>query len=40
MRALDTIKSTKLEAGIWNLNMYLFFRKSRFALEIKIYKIS
>ena len=35
MRALDTIKSTKFEAGIQYLNVYLFFRKAGFALVIK-----
>ena len=40
MRALDTIKSTKFEAEIQYLSVYLFFRKTRFALVIKINKIS
>ena len=40
MSALDTIKSTKFEAGIQYLSVYLFFRKTRFALVIKINKIS
>ena len=40
MRALDTIKSTKFEAGILYLSVYLFLRKTRFALVIKINKIS
>ena len=40
MRALDTIKSTKFEAGIQYLNVYSLFRKTRFAFVIKINKIS
>ena len=40
MRALDTIKSTKFEAGIQYQSVYLFFRNTRFALVIKINKIS
>ena len=38
MRALDTIKSTKFEAGFQYLSVHLFFRKSRFALVIKVTK--
>ena len=39
MKALDTIKSTKFEAGIQYLSVYVFsFRKTRFALVIKINK--
>ena len=39
MRALDTIKSTKFEAGFQYLNVYLIFRKTHFAFVIKINKI-
>ena len=39
MSALDTIKSTKYEAGIQYHGVYLFFRKTPFALVIKINKI-
>ena len=41
MRALDTIKSTKFEAGILYLNVYTFFflEKTPFALVIKNNKI-
>ena len=40
MIAIDTIDSTKFEAGIQYLNVYLFFpRKTCFALVIKIYII-
>ena len=40
MKALDTIKSTKFEAGIQYLSVLFFSRKTRFALVIKINKIS
>ena len=40
MRAVDSINSTKFEAEIQYLNGYLFFRKTGFALVIKINKIS
>ena len=40
MRVLDTIKSTKFEAGTQYLNVYLFFRKTRVAFVIKFNKIS
>ena len=40
MRVNDTIKSTKYEAGIQYLNVYLYFHKTRFALVVKFYKIS
>ena len=40
MRALDPIKSTKVEGGIQYLIVYLFFRKIRLTLVIKINMIS
>ena len=40
MRVLETIKSTKFEAGIQYLNVYLYFHKTRVALVIKFNKIS
>ena len=39
MKALDTIKSTKFEAGIQYHNVHLFFGKTHFALVIKFNKI-
>ena len=40
MRVLDTIKSTKFEAGIQYFNVYLYFHKTRVALVIEFNKIS
>ena len=40
MRVLDPLKSTKFEAGIQYLNVYLYFNKTRIALVIKFNKVS
>ena len=40
MEVLDMKKSTKFEAGIQYLNVYLFFHNTRVVLVIKFNKIS